>query len=278
MGLAVQEGTAQTLSRLGLTVSQIKVYLALLRLEKATAKTISKHSEVPRQEVYRILAELREKGLVEEILSTPNEFRPVSITEGASILLQRRKSEVAKLQSETRKLVETEAGLSKEAEKFLEKEYQCIMIPAKETLNLRVAETFARTHASIDVLSTVKRLAVTLEEYGYDDAVKRGVEVRVISEEPEGRQFFERNVPSLFGGSNFELRYMPHSPDTAFACFDGREVYITTNVKARADEAPLLWSNNPSIVGLVLDCFELEWNNALKSRPKKRHISQKKQA
>jgi sugar-specific transcriptional regulator TrmB len=232
MGLAAQEGTAQTLSHLGLTVSQIKVYLALQRLEKTTAKIISKHSEVARQEVYRILAELREKGLVEEILDAPNEFRPVSITEGASILLQRRKSEVAKLQDETRKLVETEARLSKEAEKCLEKEYECIMIPAKETLDLRVAEAFARTHTSIDVLSTVKRFTVTLKEYGYEDAVERGVQVRVISEEPEDRQVFERNVPSLFKNSNFELRYISHSSNTAFACFDGREVYITTNVKA----------------------------------------------
>jgi hypothetical protein len=220
---------------------------------------------VARQEVYRILDELREKGLVEDILGTPNEFRSVPIIEGVSILLQRRKNEFAKLQNETRKLLEREARLNKKAEKFLEKEYQCIMIPAKEAIDLRVTKTFARTNTRIAVLSTMKRLAVTLRKYGFEGAVKRGVRIKVISEEPESSQFFERNVPSLLGSSNFELRYISHSPNTAFACFDGREVYIATDAKAGADDVPLLWSNNPSIIGLVLDYFELEWNIALKT-------------
>jgi sugar-specific transcriptional regulator TrmB len=268
---------SQVLRDLGLADSQARVYLTLVKLGQAKARDIRRLSKVARQDIYRVLIELQEKGLVEKILATPNEFKPIPLIEAASILLQRKKNEVSKLQDETRKLVETMARLSKEEQKFLEKGYQCVMIPAKKALALRVAETFARTYTSIGLLSTVKRLAVFLSEYGFDGAIKRGVRLRVISEEPEDKQFFERIVPSFFKSSNFELRYMSNSINTAFSCFDGREVYIATNVRAGVNEVPVLWSNNPSIVGLVSDFFEHIWNSALKSRPEKSQASRKAQ-
>jgi len=268
---------SRVLRDLGLADSQVKVYLALVRLEQAKARDIWMRSKVARQDIYRVLVELQEKGLVEKVLATPTEFKPVPLTEAASILLQRKKNEVYKLQNEIRKLVKIEARLSKKEKGFSEKEYQWVMVPAKETLRLRIDETFKRTRTSIDALSPLKRVAVFLKEYGYEDAVKRGVRVRIISQEPEDKQLFKKIVPSLFASSNFEIRYLSHFPNTGFACFDGREVYVATDMNAGANEVPLLWSNNPSIVGLALDCFELEWNIALKSRTEKRHVSRKKQ-
>jgi sugar-specific transcriptional regulator TrmB len=63
----VEEEFVQILTRLGLTISQAKVYLALLELKKATGKITAKHSEVARQEAYRVLGELQEKGRVSDI-------------------------------------------------------------------------------------------------------------------------------------------------------------------------------------------------------------------
>ena len=69
---------AQTLLHLGLTASQAKVYLALLRLatdNKGT--TIAKFADVPRQDVYRLLAELQQIGIVQKTLARPATFRCV---------------------------------------------------------------------------------------------------------------------------------------------------------------------------------------------------------
>ena len=89
--MTIEEAVVQTLTRLGLTISQAKVYFDLLRLEKATVNTISKHSKMARQQVYRVLAELQDKGLVEKIISIPTEFEPVPIEDCMFVLIERKK-------------------------------------------------------------------------------------------------------------------------------------------------------------------------------------------
>jgi sugar-specific transcriptional regulator TrmB len=63
----------QVLMHLGLTNSQAKVYLALLRLgtdNKGT--TIAKFADVLRQDVYRLLDELQQIGIAKNTLQTRN--------------------------------------------------------------------------------------------------------------------------------------------------------------------------------------------------------------
>lgn len=52
------------LEKLGLTKGEIKVYLALNKLEEATVGPIGKHSKVSKSKIYDILDKLIEKGLV----------------------------------------------------------------------------------------------------------------------------------------------------------------------------------------------------------------------
>ncbi len=77
----------ETLVQLGLTPNQGKLYLCLLRTGKATGSTLSKETSLARQEVYRILHELHNLGLVEKIISTPTEYQGVPIQDGISVLM-----------------------------------------------------------------------------------------------------------------------------------------------------------------------------------------------
>jgi sugar-specific transcriptional regulator TrmB len=56
---------------LGLNLTQARVYLSILRLDRAKVGQISKFSKVRREEVYRILPALEKMGLVERILGKP---------------------------------------------------------------------------------------------------------------------------------------------------------------------------------------------------------------
>lgn len=62
---AIQE---QALQAAGLTKNESKVYLALLKLNTATASEITKSSRVHRVNVYDALERLREKGLISSIM------------------------------------------------------------------------------------------------------------------------------------------------------------------------------------------------------------------
>ncbi len=63
----MDEFTEEILVRSGLTKNEAKVYLALLKLGKATAAEITKKSGVHRVNVYDVLDRLMEKGLISTI-------------------------------------------------------------------------------------------------------------------------------------------------------------------------------------------------------------------
>jgi hypothetical protein len=91
-----EEEIVRILTRLGLTISQSKVHLALFELKKATGKITAKHSKVARQEAYRVLDELQEKGLVEKIIARPTEFEPIPIDDCIYILIKGKKMKFLK--------------------------------------------------------------------------------------------------------------------------------------------------------------------------------------
>ena len=95
--MLLQEETVQTLVNLELTVLQAKVYLALVKLGTSTGRTTAKAAKVASQDVYRVLTELQEKGLVEKIIAKPNKYRPIPLKDGLSMLLQRRNKQTAEL-------------------------------------------------------------------------------------------------------------------------------------------------------------------------------------
>ncbi|MFC7139748.1 TrmB family transcriptional regulator [Halosimplex aquaticum] len=63
---------------LGLSTYAARTFVALVSLGGATAQEVSDAADVPRTRVYDAVAELQERGLVDERQSTPKRFWPVS--------------------------------------------------------------------------------------------------------------------------------------------------------------------------------------------------------
>ncbi len=70
----LEEGKVQTLTELGLTGRQARVFLNLLKCESSTARALSMSSDLARQDTYKVLDELQELGLVEREISVPTKF------------------------------------------------------------------------------------------------------------------------------------------------------------------------------------------------------------
>jgi DNA-binding MarR family transcriptional regulator len=80
----------QTLSNLGLTISQATIYLSLIKFESATVKALCRVSSIARQDIYQALSDLYELGLVERIVDKPLRFRAIPIKNALEILQQHR--------------------------------------------------------------------------------------------------------------------------------------------------------------------------------------------
>ena len=78
----------ECLKSLGLTKYEALVYIALLKLESATASEIHEISGVPRASVYTVVDQLLEKGLVSVSQSAPKRFASFSPEDAISKLME----------------------------------------------------------------------------------------------------------------------------------------------------------------------------------------------
>lgn len=83
----------ESLERLGLPNYAAQVFVALHRLGEGTAQAVSEESEVPRSQVYGAAEELAERGLIEQIESSPKRYRPVSLESARAHLRERMERE-----------------------------------------------------------------------------------------------------------------------------------------------------------------------------------------
>lgn len=93
----VEDERVQTLMNLGLTLLQAKIYLALAQAGKTKIETISKASNIARQDIYRIMPTLQKLGLAEKIVTTPTMYKATPIKEGYYLLLQNKTQEYTEL-------------------------------------------------------------------------------------------------------------------------------------------------------------------------------------
>ena len=89
---------------LGLSVIQARVYLALLRAGETRARVIAKLALINRQEVYRLLAELQQLGLVTQNLTTPTTYTSIPLAEATNILYEQKTNELRFISNKVKKI------------------------------------------------------------------------------------------------------------------------------------------------------------------------------
>ena len=109
-----REDDVKILLDLGLSHRQASVFLVLARLKSSNARTIATASKQPRQDVYKVLDELLQLGLIEKELSAPTKFTTIPIHDACSLLLRRKVKSAAHLRRETKVLERNFQGIGVE--------------------------------------------------------------------------------------------------------------------------------------------------------------------
>lgn len=69
------EERIETLTKLGLTTIQAKIYLSLLQTGPTTAKNLATTMDTSRPDMYRVIATLHKDGIIEKLLTKPAVFK-----------------------------------------------------------------------------------------------------------------------------------------------------------------------------------------------------------
>jgi sugar-specific transcriptional regulator TrmB len=260
----LKEDAEKVLRELGLTYSQAKLYVTLLSFsEAATANAISTISNMARQDVYHVMNELQEIGLIEKVISNPVKFRAVPIADATSFLIGKRGDRTRALVEESTALLDKFPSKSSKTE--AQTESQFILIPKGETLVRRVEKAIKADDSKIQVINpwqeTIQWL-FKLHEY-FQEAIERGVKVFWITEsQHQNPDSDTKIIDSLARTSGFRLRTVAPPVSMKMSVFDFREVFVATNIGQHVAESPALWTNSPMMVELLTDFFDMKWKLA----------------
>jgi len=262
---------AQTLMHLGLTASQAKVYLALLKLETDNKGiTIAKFAEIPRQDVYRLLDELQQIGIVQKMLTRPATFRCVPAVETVSILLERRMRDFSQLKREADTFVKNAENTIHE-QLNLPGNDQFILISEREAITFKAREEIENLKVSLSDITPSTELVpwLTVLSKSVEGALNRGVKIRWITEKPADTSSISKFLQTHSEYENFEVKFISSPLKAKIGIFDSKEVLLGININSGFAHSPALWSNNPSFAAIAENYFDSCWKRGRALNPEK---------
>jgi sugar-specific transcriptional regulator TrmB len=256
----------QTLTCLGLTSNEARVYLSLLRLGISTAKAISKNSGVARPEIYQIMAKLEKLGLVERIISAPCKFRAISMQHAFSVLIERRIKVTSELQATTRKILKKFKNNNARTA-LKEDETQFILMPEK-VVTRREKKSLENVQRSFDAVTSWENphsvIFIDMEEIA--EALQRGVEIRIIIDEPIKEKLVSDIIKPVKKYPAFKIRNILSPPAALISVYDKKEAWVCTCTTPELTECPTLRINNPCMLSILQDYFEILWMTAVEDK------------
>ncbi len=263
------EEPIDTLTGLGLTVVQAKVYVALVKHGPLCVREISVTSKVPRTDLYRILEELGKKGLTERDIATPIKFKATPLVDCVNMLLQGRREESLELEKKAFKLQQDQQVVTNN-ESPLKGKTKFILVPSGRVME-KMANNIDSSQESLDVVLSYKRFSHVVFTYieKIQEALSRGVECRFVVEKDEKEQLSMKYTELCGKNTSCRVKSVAAMPQTIFAIFDKKSIFIIENLPSSSEEVSSLWSNNSSLVALASDHFEVLWERSMKVKNKK---------
>jgi sugar-specific transcriptional regulator TrmB len=267
--LSVPQEEVQVLIHLGLTFSQARVYIALVRSGASAAKTISKASKVAREDIYRIMPKLQELGLVEKIIEAPSMYAAVPIRDAFTILMESRKQETSELQAKTKEIIQN--FNNNNIGTTLEEEMHEFVLMPKERAVVKRKQMIDGAQKRIDFLTSWQRFTQSNVSYAASlrNALKKNVEIRFIVGKPQDeKSMLELVQPWREKYPCYNARWIPRTPHASLMLVDDQKVLFANSAATSLKETPFLWSINQSLVSVVQDYFEMMWTTSSEIKAK----------
>lgn len=260
-----------TLTELGLSVSQAKIYLALAKSRSLKAHEISLISGITRPDVYRVIAQLEKEGFVERTISKPEKFRGISVEKCVAELMQRRLMKTAELQKKTLTLTQNFKRVTEKDE--ISEGPQFKLIPSRSAVYAKAEKMIRSVEETICFMALRRRMIAWVSSYSHllENALTRKVDFRIIIPKPEANERLGEPLEALMKYPSFDLRLCSVPPNVGFSVWDRKEILLSTSSVDTPYPQPTLWSDNKAAVDLAQDYFDIMWKKAQKITAKKKN-------
>jgi sugar-specific transcriptional regulator TrmB len=265
--LEALEDSAKLLSDFGLTYYEAKIYLTAIQIGVTTASKIAKQANIRREEVYRTIPKLERLGLVERILGRPVTVKALPLHEGIDALFQMKEEESSQ---ELKELVSKKKEFLEKSTKIFqdqqtnEEQSHFVLISEKDVLSRKVASSITNATKSVDFVDSFENAFRFILSHGNDlrIAKKKNVDVRILTECPEEIGLIPEYLRKQIPRNSFTVRYSESIP-SRYILFDEKQSMITTSAGNTFSEGKCLWTNDPSLVGIIHRDFEEQFRESL---------------
>lgn len=254
----------------GLNKTKARIYVALNVLGAATASEIASLSKIRREEVYRILPELEETGIVTSKLDAPRRFMatdPVTSVE----LLVKAKTEAMKRELDALKLKKDDLIYRLSNTSFGVYEENTIEALARQdNVDKRFSQMLKKAHTTMMLTTSTDELEKILVSKSKEEPFEGQVEIRTIinkgdlADHPGSTDYvdFLRRIRILSSKANctVELRRVDKTPFKLLVV--DRKEAIWGESKSGKMNARFLWTNDPMHVGILRRAFDNLWDEA----------------
>jgi sugar-specific transcriptional regulator TrmB len=257
----IQKKDIEVLKRAGLSVTQARVYLALVNLEKSKITAIADFANIDRGNCYRTIESLVEMGLITRIIGRPNKYVAIPLNKCISILLKNKQKNFLDLEIASYDLINRFKGKTKIKKTNIEEFY---IIPKKSMFISKAVRDIAKAKKSINCITNLTRFnqAMAYSFNAHKIALENGVLERTIIPEPKSSQRLTKSLQKLVNYPNFQLRVSRGNSKALGACIDDELVGILIKPSKDVTESPLLQSKHPSLVTIYNEYFNCLWNSA----------------
>ncbi len=249
-----------SLTNLGLTVRQARVYLALLKIREASTKTIADTLSVSRPNLYLILDSLQKLGLVEKVISNPIKYRPVTMSIAVQTLLRTKTDEYNKVKLTSKELLER----TKKNKKQLlcpEINQNFTLLPSNEDNRQKIYQAYKRVKLNIRAIGSLEMF----QNWDNTDfrilaeANRRGVKWQMLV---EYKAYDEKLLAPLQKRKKvcIELGLVHKLLPVRYCTFDNRELFF--GVQGCEFRGPHIWTGNKGLISLAEEYFKRTWQNS----------------
>ncbi len=254
----------------GLNKTKARIYIALNVLGAATAAEIASLSKIRREEVYRILPELEETGIITSKLDAPRRFMatdPVTSVE----LLVKAKTEAMKRELDALKLKKDDLIYRLSNTSFGVYEENTIEALARQdNVDKRLSQMIKKARGTITLTTSTDELEDILIAKSKEPPLEGQLEIRTIinksdlADHPDTSDYidFLRRIRLLSSKANctVELRCVDKTPFKVLIV--DRKEAIWGESKPGKMNSRFLWTNDPMHVGIMRRAFDSLWDEA----------------
>jgi len=246
----------EVLAGLGLSGRQARVYLALLRVGNSGARLVAGLAGVPRQEVYGLLLELQQLGLVRQNLTVPVTYAAMALSEALKMLFEKREGELAlmslKAKRLTEKLIQTPPVAA-----FAEAPKPCFGVVSEGERGKKYQVAIEQTSHTIDALTSwlrFKQLCFHFEGQ-LVDALKKDVAINIVTDKPLNCCLPKWVNKARQKYPNFALKTLSAPTKAAVTIFDNIQLALAFNPNIRLTKGPDLWTSHPALIAAYQTYF-----------------------